>query len=190
MKIQVVMLEDRIENNDLYEWRDTLVVSGFCVSVHLSNERTLKWQPCSWKINLIWKLAPPSSLNDIDWSQKALANAQRSPIIMKLRRKNFKTDMLKSASISKPDSWKSLHQRTSYSYAEHHLLCSQKAKKYFPNIISDSKTLDGKNFVWIKAPNHETHGARNVRKQVFHSQRPGTVLLSHIDIKQIPQPLR
>ena len=42
MKIQVVLLENRIENNDLYERRDTLVASGLCVPVHLSNERTFE----------------------------------------------------------------------------------------------------------------------------------------------------
>ena len=181
---QIVTLEERIKENDIYERRDTLVFSGSKLPVRNVSENTSDIITNLVKTHLNFHEFSPSEisvshrLTDKDSSNKS----DRSPIIVKLCRRNTKIDILNRARKKKPDNF----------FVNEHLTPMQatisfvlrKAKRDFPDLVSGSTTFEGKNFVWIKAPNPAARGAHDTRLKVSNHRR-----LNEFCTKTLKKPL-
>ena len=182
---KVVVLEDRIEHNDSYERRDTLVFSGKSVPVKLNPESSSEII-CNLLKNFLNMEINPL---EISVSHRLPGNnnnpsttSERTPIIAKFCRREIKIDILNRARKKKPEDLFINECLTPMQQTISYVL--RKAKRDFPNIVSGSTTFDGKNFVWIKAPNPAARGAKDTRTQVSTHRR-----LEEFCIRTLNKPL-
>ena len=155
---RIVVLEERIEDNDAYERRDTLIVSGNKVPVKQSTEDTTAIACSVIQRNLNVIVDP----NEISVSHRLpTKKTDRAPIIIKFCRRNIKSDVLMSARKKKPENLFINECLTPTQQTISWVL--RQAKKDCPDIVSGSTTFDGKNYVWVKAPNPNAPGAKDTR---------------------------
>ena len=167
---RIVVLEDRIEENDLYERRDTLIFSGENMPVRESNENSAEVISELLKKQLNMTIG----LNDISVSHRlsgksASQRIDRSSIIAKFCRRDMKMEILTRARKKKPEKIFINECLTPTQQTISYVL--RKAKKDFPALVSGSTTFDGKNYVWLKPPNPTARGAHDVRIQVSTHRR-------------------
>ena len=165
LKKHVMKLEEKIEDNDSYERRDTLVLSGSAIPP-VSNMESCPDIVCklvkdSLKVNI--------STSDISVSHRLSpkSSSQRTPkkdIIVKFCRRNTKLDVLNSCRKSKPNNLFVNEFLTPSRQTIAYVL--RKAKKEFPHLISGSTSFDGKVFAWIKPPNPHAAGAKDLRVEI------------------------
>ena len=155
---RVLQLEDRIEDNESYERRDTLIVSGNKVPVKQSTENTTEVICNVLKNNLNIVVNP----QEISVSHRLnTKKTERAPIIVKFCRRNVKSDVLTSARRNKAENLFVNECLTPTQQTISYVL--RRAKRDFPELISGSTTFDGKNFVWVKPPNPNAPGAKDLR---------------------------
>ena len=177
---QVSVLEDRIEDNDIYERKDTVVISGNKVPVVSSSENTF---------DVALKLLNgqlKTTLNSSDFSEghrlrpkKPNQTPERVPIIIKFCRRNLKTDVLSRARTAKIDGFFVNEHLTPMQTTISYVL--RRSKREFPSIVSGTTSFDGKNYVWIKAPRPDAPGARDTRVQVSTRRRLEEFCLRTLD---------
>ena len=167
---RVSVLEDRIESNDSFERRDTLIFSGDNIPVQLSSENTSEIVCQLLATHLNMSISPSEiSISHRLSGKSASQVAQRTPIIAKFCRQNMKIDVIARARKKKPtklfvnESLTPMQQTISY--------VLRKTKRDFPNLVSGSTTFEGKNYVWIKAPNPEARGAKDTKMLISSHRR-------------------
>ena len=170
LKKRILALEDRIEENEAYERRDTLIISGSSIPPAQENEN------CSLAVRNLFKdkLNVVVSEGDISVSHRlgAKMNSQRQDkrsFIVKFCRRSTKTDLMASARKKKPANFFVNECLTPTQRAIGYVL--RKAKREFPNIVSGSTTFDGKHFVWVKSPNPDARGARDSKQPISSYER-------------------
>ena len=170
LKNTVGKLEDRIEDNDAYERRDTIIVSGKSIPAHSDGENSSEVACRIFREKLSLNLRP----DDISVAHRfgGKPNSQKADhrsLIVKFSRRSTKLDVISSSRTKKcTDLYVNeflTPQRQTIAYV------LRKAKKECPNIVSGSSSIDGKNFVWIKSPNPSVPGARDIRQCVTNHSR-------------------
>ena len=152
LKDRIIKLEERIEQNDSYERRDTLVFSGSKLPPPSNSEN------CVTVVNNLLRDSLQVSLqpNEISVCHRltSRSNAEspnKRSIIVKFCKRSSKIDILSSARRKKVPNLFVNECLTPSAQTISYVL--RKAKRECPDKISGSTTFDGKNFVWVKTPN-------------------------------------
>ena len=167
---KVTQLEDKIDDQEAYERRDTLIISGKKLPETVPNENC----PELVRKILADNLGLTMSATEISVSHRlgSASNSQRPDrrkIIVKFCRRDMKIDVVSAARRVKPVDFyvnESLTpQRQSTMFALRNI------KRKHPTIISGTTTIDGSVFAWVKPPNPHVPGARDVRHKVNTLQK-------------------
>ena len=165
LKHDLRKLEDKIEDNDSYERRDTVILSGHKLPNQTPNENTQNLVCSLIKDNLDVKI----NAEDISTAHRLGNRNDKKSIIVKFCRRDIKNDLFTASRRSKPDQFFINEcltpQRQTISYV------LRRAKREFPTIVSGSATFDGKVYAWVKPPNPNAPGAKDLRHAVNNHSR-------------------
>ena len=169
LKVCVSKLEERIETNDQYERRDTLVLSGPAIPPSNSNENSAQLVKNLIRTNL------NIQLDESDFSvahrigeKPASQRPDRRGLIVKFCRRSTKTDVLLSARKKKPNNFYVNESLTPANQTIAFVL--RKMRKDHPQLITGVSTFDGKNFAWIKSSNTDRN-SRDTRHAINSRER-------------------
>ena len=165
VKKQMASLEEKVDENDAYERRDTLIMSGAVIPTCTSSENCMELTKTILNDHLKYVISPSDISTVHRLGKKPVSQKpDNRDIIIKFCRHNTKIDLLAAARRVKPTNLflnESLTpQRHNISYA------LRKARREFPDLISGTSTIDGKVFVWVKPPNPLAAGSRDTRISV------------------------
>ena len=162
LKKKVDVLEQRIEQNDSYERRDSVIISGKAVPPVQRDENCLDLtcQLVKEKLNVIISPSDISIAHRLG-EKKATQGPDQRDIIIKFCRRNTKLDLVTASRKKKSPNFFINESLTPQGQTIAYIL--RKAKREFPNIVSGSTSLDGRNFVWVMPPNPTAQGAKSVR---------------------------
>ena len=158
MKKQLALMEERVEDNDSYERRDTLIFSGPAIPPANPNER------CTDLIldTLRTKLNVNMAKENISIAHRH--GKDKKSLIVKFCQGSSKLDILSSLKSVRPPnlfiSESLTPQRQTIAYV------LRRAKREYPDVVAGSNTIEGKNYVWVKPPNPNAPGARNLKINV------------------------
>ena len=155
-------LEDKLDEADVYERRDTIIFSGNCVPATKTGEIVSDVVCAIVKDKLKIKMSP----SDISTSHR-LGNRPKTQgpdtrnIIVKLCRRELKHELI---SASKQVRLENIYLHENLTHTRNHLLfVLRRAKRKFPNVIAGCSSMDGKVYTWVKAPNPDSPSARNTK---------------------------
>ena len=158
LKKSLAKLEERVEDNDSYERRDTLVFSGPAVPPPTATEK------CSETVVEVLKRKLDVNISKEEISIAHRHGKEKKSIIVKFCRRSNKIDIVSSAKTVRPANLYISEcltpQRETIAYV------LRRAKREFPDIVAGSSTQEGKNVVWVKPPNPDAPGARNLKVNV------------------------
>ena len=159
---KITKLEDKLDDNDNYERRDTLVFSGNSLPQVHESEVCSELIPKLVKDTLHVNISPA----DISTAHRLITrkNTDKRDIIVKFCRRNCKVDILKACRTVKPPNFFANEHLTPQRQTIAYVL--RKCKRQFPHIISGTTTIEGKNYVWLKPPNPAARGARDTRMAI------------------------
>ena len=166
LHVKLANLEERIDDADAYERKDTVVISGDAVpqvqTGENCNDIVCQLVKDQLKINMT-----PSDISTSHRLGQKPTNQQpdRRNIIAKLCRRDLKRTLVNTCRQLKPNLYVNDHLtpvRNTIMYV------LRKMKGRFPGIVSGSTSIDGRVFVWIKKPTPEIAGStentpRNMR---------------------------
>ena len=158
-------LEEKMDDQDAYERRDTLILSGKKIPATTPDENCpeLVTKLINENLGVVLKTTEISVAHRLG-SPSASQRPDRRRVIVKFCRRDVKTDILSSARRVKAADFyvnESLTpQRQNISFA------LRRMKTQCPNIISGTSTFDGSVFVWVKPPNPDAPGARDTRHKM------------------------
>ena len=159
LKKHVSKLEEKIDDQEAYERRDTLILSGNAVPVHSVGENCAN--VAKEIIQKEFQLVVSS--NDISVSHRlgrkpTNQRPDKRNIIIKFCRRDTKSDVLaasrrvKSPNLYANESLTPTRQSISYAL--------RKAKREFPEIINGTSTSDGKVYAFLKSSNPAARDTR------------------------------
>ena len=162
LKKQVEKLQEKTEENENQERRDSLVFSGSALPLLSDTEVCSEIAANLIDQHLKIKISP----SDISAAHRlnTRKSANQKDLIVKFCRRNIKTDILKRCRTAKPDNFFVNECLTPARQTISYVL--RKAKREFGNVISGSTTLEGKVFVWVKPPNPQARGAKDLKVAV------------------------
>ena len=158
-------LEEKIEENEAYERRDTLIFSGKKLPVVQNGEN------CS---QVVCKLLADNASMVVSSTDMSVAHRlgpkpnnqtpDTRPIIVKFCRRETKVNILSSVRRAKPAN---LFANESLTPTRQKIaMALRKAKRVCPSIVSGSTTIDGSIYVWTKPANPNAHGARDTKMKI------------------------
>ena len=167
LKKKVEKLSERLEDSDQYELRDTVIISGSSVPAPQANENCsdIVKNLLQTHLNLI---LPANEISTAHRLGTRNTNSSRQTIIVKFSRRSWKNDTLQAARRMKASNFFVNEFLTPTQKTISYVL--RKAKREFPNLISGSTTINGKNHVWVKPPRPGPN-ARDTKQQIFTRQR-------------------
>ena len=158
LKDRIVKLEERIDDGDAYERRDTLIFTGDGVPVGLSDEN-----PVSVVCGLVrekLKIAiQPSDISTAHrMGRKPVTQAPDTrKLVVKFCRRDIKKDILLAGKNLKPN----FYVNESLTPIRNTILFAlRKMRRAHPNIVKGACTIDGRVFAWV-SPSPESQS--NVR---------------------------
>ena len=158
-------LEERIEEGESYERRDTLVFSGKTVPACSTSENVSNLVCSLIKENLKINIQPQEiSLSHRLGSKSTSQKPDNRPLIAKFCRHDLKTDILVTARKIKFRDFYVNECLTPVQKTISYVL--REMKREFPDKIAGSTTLDGRNYAWIKPPRPDSPGAKNLKRRV------------------------
>ena len=150
LKVRLANMEEKIDDADAYERRDTLIFSGDAVPQVKTGEncRDIVCNLVKDKLNL------QIASTDISTSHRLGKKPEdqrvdKRHIIVKLCRRDLKRDLISACKQLKPDLFVNENLtplRNTIMYA------LRKIKGHFPNLISGSASIEGRVFVWVNKP--------------------------------------
>lgn len=159
LRRDVVRLEERIDDGDAYERRDTVVLSGDALPPVTSGEI------CSNLARELFqsKLSVAIASSDISVAHRiggrpVTQGPDRRSIVVKLCRRDLKRDLLQASRSKKPTNFYVNESLTPRRNA--FLQTLRIARRKFPDKISGTGSIDGKVFVWIKPPDQVSRDSR------------------------------
>lgn len=158
-------LEEKLEDTESYERRDTVVISGSAIPQAIDDEDsvTVATTLIKEKIGIVLNPTEVSIAHRMGKKPDTQTQDKRS-IIMKLCRREMKQELLKACKTVKP---KDIFVNESLTRIRSTVLYGlRQAKKKYPERISGCGSNEGKVFVWLKPPNPKAHMARNTRMTV------------------------
>ena len=164
LKNSLCKIEEKIDDADAYERRDTLVISGQGVPTAEVGENCQQIF-CDLIKDKLHVNVGRSDISTAHRVGKKPVNQQpdKRNIIAKLCRRDLKMDILNACRQLKPNIYinESLTPlRSSIMYV------LRMAKKRYPSKISGYNSKEGSVQVWLKPPNSSAPGARNIRKVI------------------------
>ena len=168
LKKTVTTLNEKIEDTEAYERRDTVVISGGELPIAADNENSSEIA-CNLIKDKVGVVIRPSEISVAHrLGKKPTTQAQdRRGIIVKLCRREIKQDLMQACKRVKP---KNLYINESLTPTRSTALYGlRQARRKFPEKISGTGSHEGKVFVWIKPPNPNTPMPRNTK--VFVNNR-------------------
>ena len=170
LKQKLEKLESRIDENDAYERKDTVIVSGTAVPPVERNEDCATLACDLIKRNLNYVVLPTdiSTVHRLG-EKKSTQGPDRRDIIIKFCRRDSKVNLIAASRRVKANQFFINESLTPLRQTIAFIL--RKAKREFPEKISGSSTLDGKNYVWIPPPNPNAPGAKATRLAVHTHDR-------------------
>ena len=165
LKKKVTSLENKLEDTEAYERRDTVVVSGSDLPAATEGEdaAAVVRSLVKSKVNLVIKPSDISVAHRIGKKPANQAPDKRS-LIVKFCRRDLKNDILQACRTSKPQN---LFVNESLTPTRSTALYGlRQAKKKFPQVISGCNSMDGNAIVWIKPPKPNAPDARNSKMVV------------------------
>ena len=160
LRIKLGRMEEKIDDADAYERRDTIILSGNDVPSATQGEIVsdivcgvvrdrLKLEMDVTDISAAHRLGPKPKSQGPD----------RRKIIVKLCRRERKYDLITACKQTKPPN---LFINENLTPTRNKILFSlRRGKKKFPNIVAACSSHDGKVYAWIKPPNPDAPSARN-----------------------------
>ena len=158
---RVLQLENKVDDEDAYIRRETLIFSGDAVipttSETTCSEIVIKQIKDKLKINIT---PGDISVTHRLGPQSAQQGPERRSITAKFCRRDLKRDILLAARRMKPNA---LFVNESLTKPRQKISKAlRKAKQLHPNIVSGMTTIDGRIFVWTKNPNNEQRDIRHL----------------------------
>jgi hypothetical protein len=157
----VVKLEEKVDDGDAYERRDTLIFSGDGVPAVAAEEscRDIICSLVTNKLHLVMRPADISTAHRL--GRKPLSQLpDRRKIAVKLCRRDLKRDILYACRQEKPD----LYVNESLTPSRNTIMyVIRKMKKEHPHQVMGCSSIDGRVFGWVKPPAHGPPGLRNVK---------------------------
>lgn len=160
LKKKFVTLENKIEDTEAYERRDTVILSGSAVPLAADNEESTKvvTDIIKERVGVIIKPSDISVAHRLGKKPDTQAPDRRN-IIVKLCRREIKQDLIKACKAVRP---KNLFINESLTHTRNTALYGlRQAKKKFPDKVAGCGSYDGKVHVWLKPPNPQAPMARN-----------------------------
>ena len=162
---RVSKLEENVDDQEAYERRDTLVISGKKLPQVSQDENCplLVQKIVSENLGLV--ISP----QDISVSHRigAPARTQRPDqrkIIVKFCRRDTKSEVLRAARRVKPSD---IYLNESLTPQRQIILSGlRKAKRDLPNIVSGATSIEGSVYAWVKPPNPNAQGARDLKVKI------------------------
>ena len=140
-----------MDEEDAYERKDTVILSGEKFKVFRDGENTMDIAIKTLQEHLNTKIVP-TDISVLHRLQKKEGHGpDHRDIIVKFCRREQKNELIAQARRNKVQG---LYVNEALTPIRRSIAFAlRKAKKEFPNIVSGSTKLDGKNFVWVKPPN-------------------------------------
>lgn len=165
LKSNISKIEEKVEDADAYERKNTLVISGSGVPAVLAGENGVH-VVCKLLKDVLKLEVPLSSISDAHRIGKKPINQQVDSrnILFQLARRDLKSDILKACKTVKPVSMFINENLTPTRSTIMYVL--RRAKRQFPEKISGSSSRDGKVFVWLKPPNANAPDSKNTKMAI------------------------
>ena len=167
MAKKIEKLEEKLDAEDAYERKDSIIISGKKVAPFRAGETPkdtleLTTNLLREKLNYVLRPEEVSIIHRLgENKRRPTGTADMRAIYVKLCRRSVKADLLSASRTAKVDE---LYINEALSPPRNTIAYVLRvAKKKFPNIVSGSTTLDGKPHVWVKPPNPN---ARSVKYAV------------------------
>ena len=167
---KIMLLEDRVEDGDSYERRDTVIISGGDLPPVTDSEDTSQVVSSLFKdkVGYFLRNSEISVAHRLGPKPKSQSPDKRN-IIVKLCRREIKNDVIKACRTVKP---KNIYINESLTRTRSTALYGlRQAKKKFPDIIANCGSSDGKVYAWIKPPNPSAPDARNTKTLINTKDR-------------------
>ena len=163
-------LENKIDDNEAYERKDTVIISGKAIPP-VSNDENCLMLTCQIIKDNVNYIVSPTDISVVHrlGEKKISQGPDRRDIIVKFCRRNTKQDLLAASRRKKAPNFYVNESLTPVRQTIAFIL--RKAKREFPRIISGSSSLEGKNYVWILPPNPTAPGAKAARQAVHTHDR-------------------
>ena len=170
LKKKFLSLDDKQEDADAYERRDTLIISGSGVPVATDSEDSAKVVSDLVKDKVGYFLRPAEISAAHRLGKKPVNQApDKRNLIVKLCRRDVKRDLMIACKTTKPPN---LFVNESLTRTRSTVLFGlRQARKKHPNIIDGCGSSDGKVFVWIKPPKPDAPLAKNTKIMVNTKER-------------------
>ena len=180
---KVSALEDKVDDQEAYERREQIILSGSCLPDYKNDESCVAIVCTAIKSEL--KIDISSSEISMAHRLGAKPRTQkpdRRNIIVKFCRREMKKEILAACRKVKP---KNLYINESLTPTRQSCAFAlRKAKKDFPEIISGTSSIDGKVYAWLKPPNGSKSGAKDIRVAINSPQK-----LKDFFVKSLNTPL-
>ena len=162
LKQKVNKMEEKLDEADAYERRDTVIFSGQDLPTATDGERSydvvcslvkekLKLNICSTDISTAHRIGPKPRTQGPD----------KRNIIVKLCRRELKYDLISASKRIKPTN---IYINENLTPTRNNILFVLRlARRKYPNIVSGCSSHDGKVYAWVKPPNPEAAGARDTK---------------------------
>lgn len=170
LKKRVVTLEDKSEDNEAYERRDTVVISGSDIPPASDNEDTAKvvTSLVKDKINLVIKASDISVAHRLGVRTASAQGTDKRKIVVKLCRREMKQDLLKASRTVRPNNIYISESLTRIRGTA--LFGLRQARKKYSNLISGCGSHDGKVYCWIRPPDANARSSKmfiNTRENFY-----------------------
>ena len=155
-------MEEKLDEADAYERRDTVILSGqdlptatdgersWCVVCSLVREK-LKLNICSTDISTAQRIEPMPRTH----------GPYKKNIIVKLCRRELKYDLISASKSIKP---MNIYINENPTPTKNNILFVLRlTRRKYPNIVSGCSTHDGKVYARVTPPNPEATGARDTK---------------------------
>lgn len=148
LRVQVTGLEERLDDTDAYERRDTIIFSGPAIPQVIKDEDCVKLICRVVDDKLHVKMSPSDISTAHRIGKKPETEIDRRNIIVKLCRRDLKHDIIQACRTIKPD----LYVNESLTPVRNTIFyVLRKIKKDFPTKIAGCNTSEGKVYAWVKA---------------------------------------
>lgn len=167
LRNRLIKLEDRIDDQEAYERRDTLIISGDKLPVATPNENCEQIVCKILEDNLSMKMSSSAiSVSHRLGSKSISQKPDKRKIIVKLCRREDKMNILRSAKNMKPD--KLFINESLTPQRQEIATALRRAKRELPNIITGTNSIDGSVYVWTKSSNAAATRDSRHRINSFH----------------------
>jgi hypothetical protein len=162
LKSKVSILEEKIDDADAYERRDTIILSGKSVPLVRDEENCIEIVRgiAKEKLKLILSPSDFSTAHRLG-RRPATQQPDGRDIVVKLCRRDLKESILHACRSLRPSD---LYINESLTRTRSTILyVLRNAKKRFPDKIDGCGSVGGRVRVFVKSPNPDAPGARNTR---------------------------